>query len=249
MRSHVFYGFALGCFAAMAVPQVHASDLEVAMVAAPAIYEELLSKYATPNGVRYAAWSSNTGDVQSLASVTEFYATTLPPRDPDAALAWHLNAYNAGILSEILKKFPTKGPLDGETDFFDKERIVISGKKISFNHLESKIIRPTFNEPRIHFALNCASESCPPLSMKPFAAPTLDEDLERLTRAFVNDNPQGVAVDSKEARISKLFDWYAEDFGGKSNLITFINRYRRTAIPTGSKAEFFEYSWKLNAVP
>jgi len=249
MRTYHIRGLVLGCFAALAIPQGHASDPEVASEAAPAVYEELLARYVTPGGVRYAAWHANDVDVKSLSSVTDFYANTRPPEDRDVSLAWHLNAYNAGILSEILKKFPTKGPLEGESDFFDKKRIVISGNKISFNDLESKIIRPTFKEPRIHFALNCASESCPPLATKPFTAKTLNEDLERLTKAFVNDNPQGVALDNKRARISKLFDWYAEDFGGKSNLITFINRYRNTPIPAGSKAEFFEYGWKLNAVP
>lgn len=249
MRTYLIRGLVLGCFAALTVPQLPASDLQVASEASPAVYEELLAKYVTPGGVRYAAWHANSADIQSLSSVTDFYANTRPPEDRDVSLAWHLNAYNAGILSEILKKFPTKGPLEGESNFFDKERIVISGKKISFNHLESKIIRPAFNEPRIHFALNCASESCPPLATKPFTGKTLDEDLERLTKAFVNDNPQGVAADTKRTRISKLFDWYAEDFGGKSHLIPYINRYRRTPVPANTKPDFFEYSWKLNAVP
>lgn len=228
--------------------QVQGADIRVTSDSAPAVYEQILEKYAIPGGVRYAAWHANPEDLQSLASVTDFYATTQPPKDRDAALAWHINAYNAAILEEILKKFPSKGPLDGESDFFDKQRIVISGKKISFNDLEQKLIRPAFNEPRIHFALNCASESCPPLATKPFVAQTLNEDLERLTRAFINDNPQGVALDGKRLRISKLFDWYAGDFGGKANLIDFINRYRNSQIPDGMKVEFLDYSWKLNSI-
>ena len=80
------------------------------------------------------------------------------PKDRDTALAWHINAYNSWILHNILAKYPTKGPLAGEPLFFHGNRIVISGGKTSFNDLEQKVIRPTFKEPRVHFALNCAFE-------------------------------------------------------------------------------------------
>ncbi len=248
MRLRVFPVFILHVVIVLATWQrVQSADLQIASDSAPAVYGELLTRYVTPIGVRYSDWHANAEDRKLLASVTEFYATTLPPKDRNEALAWHLNAYNAGILDQILKKYPTPGPLDGESDFFDKDRIVISGKKMSFNHLEQKIIRSVFSEPRIHFALNCASESCPPLATKPFAAETLDADLDRLTRAFINDNPQGVIVKNKEPQISKLFDWYADDFGGKSNLVTYINRYRNSPVTNQTKVDFFDYSWKLNA--
>ena len=224
------------------------ADLPRATEAAPAIYAELLAKYATPSGVRYATWHKDSADMAKLKEVVAFYANTLPPSDRDTSLAWHLNAYNAWILHNILKKYPTKGPLDGETLFFHGNRITISGKETSFDHLEQKVIRPTFKEPRIHFAVNCASESCPPLDTKPFTATTLDADLERLTRTFINDNPQGVVLSGNKVKLSKIFEWYADDFGGKDQLISYINRYRNQPIPSGSKPEFLDYSWKLNAV-
>jgi hypothetical protein len=146
----------------------------------------------------------------------------------------------------IRKKYPTKGPLDGETLFFHGNRIVISGRKTSFDNLEKKVIRPTFKEPRIHFAVNCASESCPPLDIKPFTAATLDVDLDRLTRRFINENPQGVVPSGNKVKLSKIFEWYADDFGGKDQLISYINRYRNAPIPADSKIEFLDYSWKLN---
>lgn len=224
------------------------ADLSRATESAPLPYAELLARYATPNGVRYADWHSNQTDMENLRTVVDFYASTLPPTDRDTSLAWHLNAYNAWILHNILKKYPTKGPLDGETLFFHGNRITISGKKTSFDQLEQKVIRPTFKEPRIHFAVNCASESCPPLNTTPFTATTLDADLERLTRTFINDNPQGVVPAGNKVKLSKIFDWYAEDFGGKDQLITYINRYRNEPISASAKVEFFDYSWKLNEV-
>ncbi|MEX1118077.1 MAG: DUF547 domain-containing protein [Terrimicrobiaceae bacterium] len=250
MITRFFAAFAFLVFAAGASWQpLHGAELPEATGAAPPAYGDLLQKYATPNGIRYAAWHANPDDLQLLKTVTDFYATTSPPEDREAALAWHLNAYNAGILAEILKKYPTKGPLDGEPHFFEKDRIVVSGKLMSFNHLEQKLIRPAFNEPRIHFALNCASESCPPLFPKPFTVDSLEADLERLTRAFIDDNPQGVDSSGRRPKISKLFDWYAGDFGGKKNLLVYVNRYRRTPIPVAEPFDFLEYSWKLNSAP
>lgn len=239
--------FALLALAACSHQTVQAG-LPRATEAAPPAYAELLARYADPDGVRYAAWHSNQADMEKLRTVVDFYASTLPPTDRDTSLAWHLNAYNAWILHNILKKYPTQGPLDGETLFFHGNRIIVSGKETSFDHLEQKIIRPTFDEPRIHFAINCASESCPPLNTKPFTAATLDADLDRLTRSFINENPQGVVVGHDTVKLSKIFEWYGEDFGGKDRLITFINRYRGQSIPAEAEVEFLDYSWNLNAV-
>lgn len=222
------------------------ANLPHATEAAPAGYAELLSQYATPSGVRYAAWHKSAEDLAKLKEVVDFYANTLPPEDRDTSLAWHLNAYNAWILYKILEKYPTDGPLAGNPLFFRLNTLVISGRKTSFDTLEKKQTIEVFNDPRIHFAVNCASESCPPLYTKPFAAASLDADLEHLTRAFINDNPQGVVVDGRRVRLSKIFEWYADDFGGKNQLIAYINRYRNEPISAGSRIEFLDYSWKLN---
>ncbi len=242
----------LSAFALLAMPAYSQwsaqGDLTQATEIAPPEFKELLRKYATPQGVRYATWHVNPNDREALRNVVAFYANTLPPQSHEASLAWHLNAYNAWILHNILAKYPTSGPLDGEHLFFEGNHIVISGKKTSFDHLEQKVIRPKFKEPRIHFALNCASESCPPLHTKPFTTATLNADLNRLTHAFINANPQGVVVEEGKVHLSKLFEWYAADFGGKDQLISYINRYRDPPLPTGVKVFFLDYSWKLNAL-
>ncbi len=221
--------------------------VQPATQAAPPEYAELLEKYVTANGVKYAAWHSNSADLQKLDQVVQFYATTTPPDGEDASLAWHLNAYNAWVLHNILDKYPTKGPLDGETLFFHGKRIVISGKKVSFDHLEQDVIRPNFRDARIHFALNCAAESCPPLHDEPFRGETLDATLNSLTREFINNNPQGVVAKNGTVRLSKIFEWYKEDFGGKEKLLQYVNYYRDDNVDPESKVEFLDYSWKLNA--
>lgn len=223
------------------------SPTVAATVASPPMFAELLQKYVTPAGVRYAAWHGNADDLKKLAEVTNFYATTTPPTGSKAeALAWYLNAYNAWILHNILAKYPTKGPLDGEALFFHANRIVISGQKTSFNDLEQKVIRPTFKEPRVHFSLNCASASCPPLNARPFEAGALDADLDRLARAFIKGKAIQIAEGGKTVRLSKIFDWYAEDFGGKDKVIEYVNGYRGSILPDAPKIQFMDYDWSLN---
>jgi len=236
-----FFAFQVSCSVAEPDP-----NLPQAETAAPEAYAPLLEKYVRDDGVRYAAWYGNADDRKALEQVVDFYATTRPPEDRDTSLAWHLNAYNAWILQKILEKYPTEGPLHNEPTFFHLPGITLSGRKLSFDHLEQKLIRPVFEEPRIHFALNCASESCPPLHDRPFTAATLDADLEQLTRRFINHNPQGVAVKGRTVHLSKLLKWYAEDFGGEGNLVAYLNSYREAPLPANATVEFMEYSWKLN---
>ncbi len=212
----------------------------------PSDYTELLKTYVTPEGVRYAAWHANKADVERMKKVTDFFASTAPPADRSESFAWHLNAYNAWILNNILAKYPTKGPMEGGGSFFDRDGIVISARKTSFNDLEKNAIRPTFKDPRVHFALNCASRSCPPLQGKAFDPATLDSDLDRLTKAFINNNGVVPEAGGSRVRLSKIFDWYADDFGGKGNQIAFINRYREHPLPDGTKQEFMDYNWNLN---
>lgn len=219
----------------------------LATSAYPPAFAELLQKYVTPTGVRYAAWHGNADDIKKLAEVTNFYAKTTPPTASKAeSLAWHLNAYNAWILHNILAKYPTKGPLDWDTLFFHGNRIVISGQKTSFNDLEQKVIRPTFKDPRVHFALNCASASCPPLNARPFDAATLDADLDRLAREFINGRAIQIDDGGRTVRLSKIFDWYVEDFGGKDKVIEYLNGYRGSKVPDAPKIQFMDYDWSLN---
>ena len=117
---------------------------------------------------------------------------------------------------------------------------------MSFLHLENEIIRKKFSEPRLHFALNCASRSCPPLHQQPFQAKELDRVLEDLTVEFLNKNPYAFQETESKIELSKIFKWYEEDFGGHKNFIPFINRYRKQPLPLTKKVSFLDYDWHLN---
>ena len=228
-------------------PHNAATPLTVSQVSGPNAYETLLDKYVTPQGVRYQEWTSSPADLTKLEAVTGYYASHQPPTGSEAALAWYLNAYNAWILHRILSNWPNEGPLNVSFLFFHKKSIVVSGEKMSFLHLENEIIRKKFPEPRLHFALNCASRSCPPLHTKPFVASNLDRVLEELTVTFLNENPNALSETESEVQLSKIFKWYEEDFGGRENLVAFINRYRKQPLSLTKKVSFLDYDWQLNS--
>ncbi|HSH40326.1 MAG TPA: DUF547 domain-containing protein [Chthoniobacterales bacterium] len=211
-------------------------------------YGRLLGKYATPNGVRYAAWKSNAADVQALQTVVDAIASqNTSGLGQKEQLAFYLNAYNAWVVHEVLEKYPTKTVKDTLYTFFTGKRIKVAGEEMSLNRLEKEIIIPRFKEPRVHVALNCASQSCPPLLAEPFRADKLDAQLERLTKGFVNSE-RGVRVagDDKSAELSKIFEWYKDDFAAGRGAVAFINKRRNTPLPDGVKISYQDYDWALN---
>lgn len=211
-------------------------------------YGRLVGKYATSSGVRYAAWKSNAADVQALRGVVDAIAaqnvSSLPQKEQ---LAFYLNAYNAWIIHEVLEKYPTKTVKDALFTFFTAKRIKVAGQEMSFNRLEKEIIIPRFKEPRIHVALNCASQSCPPLLGEPFSAEKLDNHLERLSKGFVNSE-RGVRVssDNSSAQVSKIFEWYKDDFAAAGGAVGFINKRRSKPLPDAIKISYQDYDWALN---
>jgi hypothetical protein len=210
-------------------------------------YNRLLSKYATASGVKYASWKNSAADLQGLQKVVDGIAqedvSSLGQKDQ---LAFYVNAYNAWILHEALEKYPTKSVKDTLFTFFTSKRIKVAGQQTSFNALEKETIRSKFGDPRIHFALNCASNSCPPLQTEAFSGDKLDGQFEKLAKTFVNSD-RGVrySAENKTAELSKIFDWYKDDFkdGGP---VQFINKRRAPPLPADVKITYQNYDWALN---
>lgn len=158
-------------------------------------------------------------------------------------MAYWINAYNAFTLRLIADHYPTPSIMrfdGGKT--WDVKRIAIGGKKYSLNDIENDILRPQFKDPRIHFAINCAAKSCPPLRNRAYTAENLDSTLEARTRAFIND-PQYNTLTASKASVSKIFEWYAADFGDLKN---YLNRYADTQLKPSATVVFLEYDWALN---
>ena len=125
---------------------------------------------------------------------------------------------------------------------WDKKWIEIGGDYYSLNQIENDILRKQFPDPRIHFALNCAARSCPPLASFAFTPEQLDHQLDQQTRAFVNQTIRA-SEGSKPLYLNKIFDWYGADFG---DLHTFVNRYADKKISRDRPLIFKEYDWSLN---
>ena len=208
-------------------------------------YARLLKKYVSNGGVKYAEWKASADDVKAIQDVADgIAAAPVSTAKSKEQLAFHINAYNAWILHEAVAKYPTKSVKDLAFTFFLGNRITVAGTKMSFNHLEKEIIRPRFAEPRVHFALNCASRSCPPLRNEPYDAAKLDAQLDDQARVYVNSE-HGVKPEGDGAALSKIFDWYKEDFGGDAAVTAFLKKYR------GGKSDFKkisyqDYDWGLN---
>jgi hypothetical protein len=211
-------------------------------------YNRLLSKYVTSGGVKYAEWKGNAADMQALQGVVDGIAKeNASAMEKKAQLAFYVNAYNAWILHEALEKYPTKSVKDALFTFFTSKRITVAGQQTSFNALEKETIRSKFNDARVHFALNCASRSCPALSRQAFTAGNLDGQFETLAKGYVNSD-KGVRFNAaaKTAELSKIFDWYKDDFKGEGGPVAFINKRRSSPIAADAKISYQDYDWGLN---
>ncbi len=157
-------------------------------------------------------------------------------------MAYWINAYNAYTVKLIVDNYPVKSILDlhgGKA--WDHSWIKLGDKTYTLNDIEHKILRPQFKDPRIHFAVNCAATSCPPILNRAWTAGNLNKTLELQTKKFINDSSYNNI--GSEVAVSKIFEWYKEDFG---DLNTYLNKYATTPIADGTSINFKEYDWALN---
>ena len=207
-------------------------------------YNQFLGKYVSDKGnVNYDKIKTNKTELDAIIKQFE----KLQPTDKwskNEKLAYYINAYNVYTLKVVIDNYPTKSIKDID-NAWDK-KIVQSGKsKISLSDLEHKILRK-MNEPRIHFAINCASFSCPNLLNEAFVPERLDKQLETATKSFINDKTKNtIAVN--EIKISEIFNWFGGDFKTKNTtIIDFLNNYSTVKIDKKAKVKFLDYNWSLN---
>lgn len=166
-------------------------------------------------------------------------------------MAYWINAYNAFTVKLIVDNYPVEGIKEIKNGIpfvntvWDIKFIQIQGQKYDLNNIEHGILRPKFKDPRIHFAVNCASISCPKLLNEAFTAEKLDEQLNQAATAFINDPSRNV-IEPNQLKLSKIFKWYGGDFtGGKKE---YIQQFTNVEIAENAKVEYLEYDWGLNKV-
>jgi hypothetical protein len=162
--------------------------------------------------------------------------------------AYWVNLYNAITVDLILENYPIKSitKLGGFFSFgpWQDDVITISGKTLTLNDIEHRILRPIWNEPRTHYAVNCASLGCPNLQASAFTASNTDNLLEQAAHTFINSN-KGVEITSESVTLSSIYDWFREDFQIEGGVIEHIRQYRPQINDYQGKLHY-DYDWSLN---
>ena len=235
-----------------------------------AAYAQMLRRYVRPPRVDYAAL------VQGRAALDAAVTTFAGPAQADEQrwtreqrLAFWINAYNAFTLRAIVDHYPiqsswlTRLPhfgfqapgnsirqIDG---VWTKAAWRAAGRTLSLDDIEHKILRPEFKEPRVHFAINCASVGCPPLAAVPYRAAEIDAQLDAAAKRYLA-SPQGLRVDGGTLRVSRILEWYGEDFVarfGKDPARAVVAQFGPAAAAALARKDstavrFLDYDWSLN---
>jgi hypothetical protein len=231
------------------VEQVKERTLEkkevIKLIAKPdhSAWDALLRKYVSGNGkVNYAGLLA---DKSKLEAYLRELATHTIQADwsRNEKMAYWINVYNAFTIKLILDNYPLNSIIklhNGKP--WDVKWIKLGDKTYSLNQVENDILRPQYQDARIHFAVNCAAKSCPPLLNRAWTSANLEALLNQQAKSFIN-NPNFNKIKAKAVQVSKIFEWYAADFG---DLIGFLNKYSETSIDKQATISYQEYDWALN---
>ena len=207
------------------------------------LWNELLKKHVAKNGsVHYKGFIA---DKKIFNQYLKILANN-PPQEKwskEAKLAFWMNAYNAFTIKLITENYPLESIKDIRNPW-DKKFIKIGTKSYDLNEIEHDILRK-MNEPRIHFGINCASVSCPPLANKAFTKSNVNESLDQLAKRFINDANFNV-ITQNQVSLSKIFKWFSKDFKTEGSLIDYLNNYSAIRIENNAKISYKDYNWDLN---
>jgi len=227
------------------------------------VWDGILQSYAIRNGrgFDYAGLKQEESGLDAyLQSLARADLGSLPRNE---LLALFVNAYNAYTVKTILAHVEKDGPYEIESirnipRVFEREIHDVGGFVLSLDNIEHNILRPIFRDPRIHFAVNCASVSCPPLFTRAFSGSRIDEQLDSATRRVLS-SPDYVRTEDDKLLVTRILDWYGEDFvdesfqGAEGSLPAYINKFTppevrdwiesRSSTP---QVEFMDYDWSLN---
>ncbi|KHD23584.1 hypothetical protein NM09_18085 [Vibrio caribbeanicus] len=214
-------------------------------------WQTFLDKYLIKEGqytlVKYGSVSAQ--DKQKLNQ----YIAALAAIDPreyslNEQYAYWVNLYNAITVELILNDYPVKSitKLGGLFSFgpWGDEVVTVAGKNLTLNDIEHRILRPIWNDPRTHYAVNCASLGCPNLQPQAFTAGNTEQLLEKAAMEFINSD-KGVLYTSSRVQLSSIYDWFADDFGNEQELIQHLAKYRPELTKLNGKFSY-EYDWNLN---
>ncbi|MFO1460694.1 MAG: DUF547 domain-containing protein [Verrucomicrobiota bacterium] len=224
-------------------------------------YQRVLSEVANPEGVDYVRLTRAPETLNTyLGEIAHLDATAFSNWDRKDRLALLINLYNATTLRVVRDHYPVRsirsiGVLPGAA--WRETEVLLAGQSMSLDHLEHKILRPDYGDPRIHFALVCAARGCPPLRLEPYLGKELDDQLDDQARTFLAQSDKN-RFDAKSGTLwlSPIFKWYGKDFApAESGLAIYLRPYLSASMRSeldGAKTvriEYTNYDWDLNVAP
>lgn len=223
-------------------------------------WDGLLARYVRPgadgvNRVDYGGWKAAGADRAALSALIRTAEAARPSAmGREDAFAFWANLYNAVTVDVIVARYPVRSirdirseglSLKGLIGPWQTKRVTVEGRRLSLDDIEHGIMRPTFRDARVHYAVNCASIGCPNLLPRAWRAATLDADLDAAARAYVG-HPRGVRVTTQGLRLSSIYRWYAEDFPDlRGHLLQYAPAASATAIRSAPILGY-DYDWSLN---
>jgi len=228
-------------------------------------WQGLLDRHlrAAPDGVnRFAYDAVPTADREALALyIASLQETAIDSLNRNEQKAYWINLYNALTVKVILDHLPVKSILDIRispglfaSGPWGKKLASVAGEALSLDDIEHRILRPIWRDPRVHYAVNCASIGCPNLARTAYTAANTERLLDEQARAFVN-HPRGARFENGKLVVSSIYDWFASDFGpNEAAVIAHIARYAdgplAAQLAGARRIDRHEYDWKLNgAIP
>ncbi len=216
-------------------------------------WDSLLNKYLTVSGQHHLFDYADVSPTDKQA--LKVYIKSLTSLDsrtyskPQQYAYW-VNLYNAITVDLIIDSYPIKSitKLGGLFSFgpWGEKVVKITGKDLTLNDIEHRILRPIWNDPRTHYAVNCASLGCPNLQLSAFTAENTETLLEQAASHFINSD-KGVISDGGNAQLSSIYEWFIIDFGGdKAGVIAHIKQYRNDVNLSTESTITYDYDWSLN---
>lgn len=235
----------LPCFSQTDIDQTHSA------------FTAILKRQVKDDRVDYETLKRNPTELntylETLASVPE---TTFNKWNSDQQMAFYINLYNAATLKLIIDNYPVKSIKDIGNILRGpwKQKVVrVFGKVKTLDYIEHDLLRAKYKDPRIHFAVNCASIGCPPLRPEAFQGATLDTQLDEQGRAFLQDTTKNrLNPKDRTLYLSKIFKWFKKDFTAKSGTVEkfvapyFNERDARIIRQGGLSIKYTDYDWSLN---
>jgi hypothetical protein len=212
-----------------------------------AIFSRLLGRSVSAGRINYGYFSSQPYFDVYLATLAAARPQTLTTNE---RLAFWINAYNALTIRNVIDH-PGIRRVTEVTGFFDKKKFSVAGRSLTLNDIENTIIRPQFKEPLIHFGLVCAAVNCPPILPRAYVGRTVRKDLAENARAYLASSYNRYDARTGTLHLSKIFDWYKEDFGGEAGIRKFVAKYgtaeMKKNVTASTPIAYLEYDWALNS--